>query len=153
MIDLSLLLILIGAILIVIEIATPGFFIAVPGTVLIIYGILIALFPSILLNPYAPWILFLSSFPIGYITYLIYRKISPPSPPVTESYEGLIGKVGVVVETVKPNSIEGKVRIDSDVWSATSSEVIEPDRKVVVVGVEGVHLIVKPLAEKVDLSR
>ncbi|OYT39278.1 MAG: hypothetical protein B6U89_04345 [Desulfurococcales archaeon ex4484_58] len=147
-VDIGLLLILLGAILIVIEIATPGFFIAVPGTVLIIYGLLILLFPWILSIPYVPWILFLLSFPIGYLTYLIYRRLSPPSPPVTESYEGLIGKTGIVVETVKPDSIEGKVRIGSDIWSATSDRVIEPGSKVVVVDVEGVHLIVKPLSSK-----
>ena len=44
--------------------------------------------------------------------------------------------------------IDGKVRIGSDVWSATSDKVIEPGNKVVVVAVEGVHLIVKPLASK-----
>ncbi len=145
---LGILLIVLGAIMIVIEIATPGFFIAVPGTVLIIYGLLITLFPWILAIPYAPVILTLLAFPIGYVTYLIYRRLAPPSPPVTESYEGLVGKVGVVVETVKPDSIDGKVRIGSDVWSATSDKVIEPGNKVVVVAVEGVHLIVKPLASK-----
>lgn len=146
--EIGLILILLGAILIIIEIATPGFFIAVPGTILIIYGILLTLFPWLTSIPYIPWIMFFASFPIGYVTYLIYRRLSPPSPPVTESYEGLLGKTGVVVETVKPDSIDGKVRIDGDVWSATSDEVIEPGRKVVVVGVEGVHLIVKQLAEK-----
>ncbi len=145
--DLGLLLLLIGAILIVVEIATPGFFIAVPGTILIIYGILLIIFPWLIEIPWFPWLLFFLSFPIGYVTYLIYRRLSPPSKPVTESYEGLIGKRGVVIETVKPDSLEGKVRIDSDVWSATSDRVIEPGRKIVVVGVEGVHLIVKPVEE------
>jgi membrane protein implicated in regulation of membrane protease activity len=146
--DLGLILLVLGVILIVVEIATPGFFIAVPGTVLIIYGILLILFPWLIEIPWFPWLLVLLSFPIGYFTYLIYRRLSPPSRPVTESYEGLIGKKGVVIETVKPDSLEGKVRIDSDIWSATSDQVIEPGVKVVVVGVEGVHLIVKPLEEE-----
>jgi len=140
-----LILIVLGVILIVVEIATPGFFIAVPGTVLIIYGIILSLFPWLAENPYAPWVMVFLSFPIGYATYLIYRKLSPPSPPVTESYEGLLGKTGIAVETVKPNSLDGKVKIDNDVWSATSNEVIGPGEKVVVIGVEGVHLIVKRL--------
>ncbi len=148
--EIGLTLIFLGALLIIIEIATPGFFIAVPGTVLIIYGLLILLFPPILENPYAPWIMFLLSFPIGYLTYLIYRRLAPPSPPVTESYEGLIGKTGIVVETVVPDSYKGKVRIGGDIWTATSDKVIEPGNKVVVVGVEGVHLIVKPLASKIE---
>lgn len=138
-------LILIGALLILWEIFQPGFFIAVPGTMLIIYGFLLLAFPWIINTWWGPWLLTAMAFPIGWFTYYIYRKMSPPSPPVTESYEGLIGKTGIVVETVKPESIEGKVRIGSDVWSATSDIVIEPGVKVRVVGVEGVHLIVKPL--------
>ncbi len=147
-IDIGLLLIVIGVILIIIEITTPGFFIAVPGTILLIYGVLIVLFPWLLEIPWVPWLMLLLAFPIGYVTYLFYRRLSPPSRPVTESYEGLIGKTGVVVERVVPDSLTGKVRIGADVWSATSKYVIEPGEKVVVVGVEGVHLIVRPLSRK-----
>ncbi len=153
MLNIGLILLLLGAILIVIEIATPGFFIAVPGTILIIYGLILTAFPWLLENPFVPWIMLFLSFPIGYLTYLIYRKLSPPSPPVTESYEGLIGKTGVVIETVKPYSLEGKVKIDSDMWSATSDVVIEPGRRVIVIGVEGVHLIVKPLKEEEQVNK
>ncbi len=49
---------------------------------------------------------------------------------------------------MKPDSLDGKVKIDSDIWSATSDEVINPGEKVVVIGVEGVHLIVKRLNNK-----
>ena len=153
MLNIGLILLLLGAILIVIEIATPGFFIAVPGTILIIYGLILTAFPWLLENPFVPWIMLFLSFPIGYLTYLIYRKLSPPSPPVTESYEGLIGKTGVVIETVKPYSLEGKVKIDSDTWSATSDVIIEPGKRVIVTGVEGVHLIVKPLKEEEQVNK
>ncbi len=142
------LLIVIGAILILVEIATPGFFIAVPGTIAILYGVALLLFPWLLETWWGPWVLLSLAFPLSVLTYLIYRRLSPPSPPVTESYSGLVGKRGVVVETVKPDSIDGKVRIGSDVWSATSSKVIEPGTHVVVVGVEGVHLIVEPVKDK-----
>ncbi len=140
-------LILLGVILIGLEIATPGFFIAVPGTIAILYGFTLLLFPWLLETWWGPWVLLLLSFPLGFITYRVYRRLSPPSPPVTESYEGLIGKRGIVVKTVRPDSLDGKVRIDSDVWSATSDTVIEAGSKVVVVGVEGVHLIVKRVDE------
>lgn len=147
-IDIGLLLIVIGVVLIIIEIMTPGFFIAVPGTILLIYGVLIVLFPWLLEIPWVPWLMLLLAFPIGYSTYLIYRRLSPPSRPVTESYEGLIGKTGIVIERVEPDSLTGKVRIGTEIWSATSKYVIEPGEKVVVVGVEGVHLIVRPLSRK-----
>ncbi len=145
---LAYILILLGAIMVLVEIATPGFFIAVPGTIAILYGIAILLFPWLLETWWGPWALLALAFPLGALTYYIYRRLSPPSPPVTESFEGLIGKLGVVVETVEPDSIRGKVRIDSDVWSATSTKRIETGTRVIVVGVEGVHLIVEPLEEK-----
>lgn len=150
---LAYLLIILGAILILVEIATPGFFIAVPGTISILYGLAILLFPWLLETWWGPWILLGLAFPLGAFTYYMYRRLSPPSPPVTESFEGLIGKKGIVVKTIKPDSIDGKVRIDSDIWSATSEQVIEPGTKVIVVGVEGVHLIVKPIMEKNIVSR
>ncbi len=138
-------LIIIGALLILWEIFEPGFFIAVPGTVLIIYGFILLAAPWIINTWWGPWLLVLLAFPIGGLTYFFYRRISPPSPPVTESYEGLIGKTGIVIKTIRPDSIEGKVRIGSDVWSATSDTIIDPGIRVKVVGVEGVHLIVKPI--------
>lgn len=145
-VSIGLLLVIMGAILIVVEIATPGFFIALPGTIAILYGIALILFPWLLETWWGPWVLLSLIFPIGLITFYIYRRLSPPSPPITESYEGLIGKRGIVIETVKPGSLEGKIRIGSTIWSATSDQIIKPGKYAVVVGVEGVHLVVKPVS-------
>ncbi len=143
--DIAIMFIIIGALMELAEIFIPGFFIAVPGTAAIIYGFLILLFPWILEVWWGPWVLALLTIPITGFAILIYRSLSPPSKPVTMSYKGLVGAIGVVVSEVKPDSMDGQVRIGGDVWSATTREPepIPPGAKVKVVDVEGVHLIVE----------
>ncbi len=143
--DIAIMFIIVGVLLELAEIFMPGFFIAVPGTASIIYGFLILLFPWILEVWWGPWILALLTIPITGFSILIYRSLAPPSKPVTMSYKGLVGAIGIVVSEVKPDTMEGQVRINSDIWSATTREPepIPVGAKVKVVDVEGVHLIVE----------
>jgi len=54
-----------------------------------------------------------------------------------------VGQKGVVTKTVQPNTLTGKVRIDHDTWSATSSHEIAEGKKVIVKSSEGVHVFVE----------
>lgn len=150
---LAALLVLVGVVLDLLEVVVPGFFLAVPGTAAIIYGVLVALFPWLLEEPWGPWLLAALAAPLTMLTVLVYRRLSPPQRPVTASYEGLIGLEGVVVETVVPGEPRGRVRVAGDLWPAVSREgALHPGTRVVVVGVEGVHLIVEPLRGKAGKS-
>jgi membrane protein implicated in regulation of membrane protease activity len=73
-------------------------------------------------------------------------KITKEQPPGTGA-DRLIGKTGVVLEEIDNFKNTGKVRIDKDEWRADSAtdETIPADERIVVTGVEGVHLIVKVL--------
>jgi membrane protein implicated in regulation of membrane protease activity len=73
-------------------------------------------------------------------------KITKEQPPGTGA-DRLTGKTGVVLEEIDNFKNTGKVRIDKDEWRADSAtdETIPADEKIVVTGVEGVHLIVKVL--------
>ena len=53
------------------------------------------------------------------------------------------GKTGTVTVEIQPDSIRGKVRVESRIWSATSDHVIPVGTKIQVVGHEGVHLKVQ----------
>ncbi len=55
----------------------------------------------------------------------------------------LAGKKGVVVKTVHPGSISGKIEIENQMWSATGDSEIEEGKKVIVISSEGVHVKVK----------
>jgi membrane protein implicated in regulation of membrane protease activity len=54
----------------------------------------------------------------------------------------LIGKTAVCVKAI-PLGERGEVRIDGKIWTAIAEEAIAKDDKVVVLGIEGVKLVVR----------
>jgi len=141
--DLGWILLLIGAVFLLIEIAIPGFFMVVPGTILVIIGILMLLFPDLLSTPWSLVLFALITIVVSGLTIMFYKRLAPTHRPSTIGMDSLVGKTGEVISPVGPESIDGKVKIDSQVWSATSDECIAACEKVAVVHVSGVHLVVK----------
>jgi membrane protein implicated in regulation of membrane protease activity len=140
--DVGWLMIIIGLGLLIVEASQPGFFVAVPGTTLIVLGIVTILIPDVAQN-YAPAIIVITALVSSIITIGFYRKLAPGQKPQTTSMDILTGKEGVVVKTVHPDSISGKIQIENRIWSATSDSVIEEGKKVIVISSEGVHVKVK----------
>lgn len=148
MIDISIIgwtIIAIGLILLLIEAYNPGFFLAVPGTTLIILGIIALLFPGIFQSSMIIIIGIIIVIVSSAISIWIYSHLTPEGVvPITISKDSLTGKTGIVRETVIPDSISGKVEIDNVEWSAKSREnIIEKGKKVRVLSSEGVHVIVE----------
>jgi len=144
-VEVAIALVLAGVALIVIEALTPGAFLLVPATILIIIGSLGLVFPEFLFSVWSPILAVILFVPMTYITIKIYQRLAPPAPPETTVATSLVGQKGMVVKTVTPNSLTGKVRIDHDMWSATSGSKIEEGRKVVVKSSEGVHVFVEEI--------
>lgn len=144
-VEVAIALVLAGVVLIVIEALTPGAFLLVPATILIIIGSLGLVFPEFLFSVWSPILAVILFVPMTYITIKIYQRLAPPAPPETTVATSLVGQKGTVVKTVTPNSLTGKVRIDHDMWSATSGSEIEEGRKVVVKSSEGVHVFVEEI--------
>jgi inner membrane protein len=142
-IDIGWILLIIGALFVLAEVAAPGFFAIVPGTILVIIGALMILVPGIASQPWSPALFAIITVAISLVTIVFYKRLAPGQKPFTTSKDSLVGKPGEVVKQVGPGSIDGKVKIDSQIWSATSDERIEPSEKVTVVRVSGVHLFVK----------
>ncbi len=136
----ALLFILIGAVFIIIEALSPGVFMVIPGTVLVILGIIGYAAPDFLISWYSPILAIVIAIPITLVTIKAYRFLGEPIAPSTTVSESLIGKIGTVTEKVYPDSIKGKVKINSDIWSATSDEILEEGTKVRVCSAEGVHV-------------
>ncbi|MFQ5986962.1 MAG: NfeD family protein [Thermoplasmata archaeon] len=137
-----------GLVLLLVEASSPGFFIGVVATILLVLGILGLFIPGFFVSPLAPISVILVGAPVTYVTILLYQRLAPPSPPTTTVGESLIGRRGRVVRRVIPDSIEGKVNIDNTVWSATSGEPIEEGARVQVVDSRGVHVVVAPWEAK-----
>ncbi len=139
--------IVVGIVLLVAEALDPGFFIAIPGGVLVVLGIMAIAVPSLVLTIWSPIIVGAVVVILLLVTMKFYQNISPPTTPITTGSDSLRGQKGKVVQKIDPDDISGKVRIDNQTWSATADEEIEEGTKVVVTKSEGVHVVVKELKE------
>lgn len=120
---------------------------------LIVLGMLGMFIPNFYLSPWAPVTAIAVGAPLTYLTILLYQRLAPPEPPTTTVGESLVGRNGIVVKEVVPNSIQGKVNIDNQVWSATAEKPIREGTKVTVVASRGVHVVVEPVESPEETSK
>lgn len=143
--ELALALVIIGILMLLAEAASPGSFIIVPATVLLVLGGIGLVYPDWLLTWYAPLTAVVVLVPMTLVTIRMYQKLAPPVPPETTVASSLVGMKGIVEKEVLPDSMRGKVRIANDTWSATSEVPIPAGKKVIVKSSEGVHVKVEEL--------
>lgn len=141
--ELGWILLIAGVLFLLVELGIPGFFAVVPGTILVIVGGLMILFPGLITSPLGIALLVVLTVVVSALTIMFYKRLAPIQKPFTISMDSLVGRTGEVIANVSPDSIDGKVKIDSQIWSATSDECIDACQKVSVVSVSGVHLFVK----------
>jgi membrane protein implicated in regulation of membrane protease activity len=144
---LALAFVIIGVIMLLAEAASPGSFILVPATVLLVLGAIGLVSPDWLLSWWAPLAAVIVLVPTTIITIKLYQRLAPPVAPETTVATSLVGMKGVVTSKVVPNDLKGKVRIDHDTWSATSTNTIPVGKMVVVKSSEGVHVFVEEIPE------
>ncbi|MCX6693350.1 MAG: NfeD family protein [Methanomicrobiales archaeon] len=141
------LLIVLGTALLVIEAFNPGFFAAVPGTVMIILGVLLLLGVDIFSSVWGVVVGVVIAIAAAAFTIWLYSRITPDGSPVTISRDSLVGLEGRVLKETDPDTIAGKVMIAGQEWSARSaSDHIAKGKLVKVVRSEGVHIIVEEVA-------
>jgi inner membrane protein len=136
-----------GALLLLVEVHSPGFFATVPATVMIFLGIL-QLAGVDISNPWMGGSLgIIVAICAAGFTVWMYGKITTNESPTTISRDSLVGLEGRVKVTVDPTTISGKVLIGSTEWSAHSTgAIISPGKKVKVTDSEGVHIVVEEVA-------
>jgi inner membrane protein len=141
------LLIIGGAILLLVEVHSPGFFATVPATVMILLGILQVAGVDIS-NPWMGGILgIIVAICAAIFTVWMYGRITPDESPTTISRDSLVGMEGQVKIPVTASTLSGKVVIGSTEWSAHSTgSTIGAGKKVKVVSSEGVHIVVEEVA-------
>jgi membrane protein implicated in regulation of membrane protease activity len=140
--------IVVGVILLIVETASPGFFVAIPATVLMILGALGMLIDGFFLSIWSPIVAVVVAVPAFIITMYAYQRLAPPEPPTTTVGHSLVGKRGIVREAILPNTLKGKVRIEHQTWSAASDHYIPVDTLVEVVQSKGVHVIVREVQQQ-----
>ena len=83
------------------------------------------------------------SIPLGVITaFLMSIAMKARRNKVVTGAQGIVGEVGVAQSALTP---QGKVFVHGELWDAVSSVDVAAGRKVVVRGVEGLHLHVDPV--------
>jgi membrane protein implicated in regulation of membrane protease activity len=146
--QIGLIFIIVGVILFIVEVASPGFFVAIPASVLIILGALGMVLDGFFLSMWSPIVAIAVTVPAFLGTMYAYKRLAPPQPPTTTVGHSLIGKKGIVDTDILPNTIKGKVRIENQTWSATSDHYIPKDTLIEVVESRGVHVVVREVQEQ-----
>ena len=75
---------------------------------------------------------------------LIKKFVKTPKTKPTNVYR-IIGKEGIVLETIESLNGTGKVKVNGELWSAISDSNIEKDEKIKVISVNGVKLKVEKI--------
>lgn len=135
-----------GAVLFAIELFHPGALLVIPGTILLVGGVLYLLIPDVLLDSVVgPIAVLAAALAATGGTILYYRWLAGTHKPMSTTPAGLVGEEGIVVAAVVPNSLRGKVRVRSEIWSARGSLPIPVGSRVRVVHGEGVAVTVEPM--------
>jgi membrane protein implicated in regulation of membrane protease activity len=134
--------VVLGIVLMILEIITPGFIIMWFGV-----SFIIAAIPAYF---HAPFAVVLSTFTLAllllsvFVRRIFVGKFSGKNRTDTNT-AALIGEQGVITETVDGVHATGKVRVHSEIWSALSDTgaIIPVGMQVRVLRVEGVKLVVE----------
>lgn len=143
--ELGWILIVLGALVLLFEAYSPGFFLTVPGTVMVILGILLVLGIDIFNSVWGIVLGVVVALATAIVTVWFYSRIDRgEKPPTTTSRDSVLGLTGRVTRAVDAHSLDGKVRVGGHEWSAHSTGAsIGPGADVRVVGAEGVHIVVE----------
>ncbi|HTT16149.1 MAG TPA: NfeD family protein [Thermoplasmata archaeon] len=140
------LIILIGGGFFTIEIFHPGALLLIPATIMIVGGFLYLLIPDVLLRSiWGPIAILVAALIATVVTILYYRWLAGVHKPLSTTSGGLVGEEGIIVADVVPNTLRGKVRIRSEIWSAKADAPIRSGTAVRVIAGEGVSVTVEPL--------
>ena len=78
---------------------------------------------------------------------LFLRHLYGRASPVKTNVDALVGRVGVVTETLDPVTHQGRVKVGGEDWRGVPADdvAIEPGQRVEVLRVDGTKLIVTPV--------
>ena len=132
---------IVAGICLVIEIATVGFLVFWFG-IGALFAMITSFFTDNLIIQTVVFIL--SSTVLLFFTRPFVNKFSPKEKVKTNAFS-IIGKKGIVTQTINPITGEGQVKVGSEVWSAKSSEdvKIEKGLEVKVLDIDGVKAVVR----------
>ena len=149
----GLILIIGGLILIAVEFVHPGAFLLIPGSVVLAGGLMyLFAYPLLTTTIYGPLIVAAVAVVAVFATLPYYRRIGAIHRPMSTTPDSLTGETGVVVAAVVPDTMQGKVRLQSEIWSARSDRPIPIGTRIRVRGGQGVSVWVEPVEPAPEVS-
>jgi inner membrane protein len=139
-------LVIAGIVLLAFELVHPGALLIIPGSILLVAGFLYLFLPNYLLDSYIGPVAIVVAAIVGALVEIpYYRWVAPTHRPLSTTSGGLVGDEAIVVADIVPNTLKGKVRVRSEVWSARSNVPIPVGARVRIVHGEGVSVSVEPI--------
>ncbi|MGP8159519.1 MAG: NfeD family protein [Thermoplasmata archaeon] len=136
-------LVIVGIVLLAFELVHPGALLLIPGSILLVAGFLCLFLPDVLVNSFiGPIAIIVVAIVAALIEIPYYRWVAPNHWPLSTTSAGLVGAEGIVIVPIVPNTLKGKVRVRSEVWSARATAEIPEGSRVRVVHGEGVSVTV-----------
>jgi inner membrane protein len=135
-----------GVLFLALELVHPGALLFIPGSILLVGGLLYMFLPDALLNSYIGTVLIVvAAIVAGLVEIPYYRWVAPTHRPLSTTSGGLVGDEAIVIAPVVPDTLRGKVRVRSEIWSARSNVPIPVGTRVRIVHGEGVSVSVEPI--------
>ncbi len=139
---------ILGAILLIGEMLTVGFF-------LLWFSVGAFLAGAIALLGLSRFWQLLVFVVVSGVLFAISRKFAEKvtsSQPLGIGANRILGKEGIVLEEINNSQNTGKVRIDQDEWRADSDDgsIIPPGKRVKIIRVKGAHLVVEVIKESTE---
>ena len=96
------------------------------------------------------WAAFLLVSAVAFVLLRGFADRMTHEPTTKMGADRLLGKTGVVIEDLTPDSAVGRVRIEREEWraDATDDRIIPSGTRVKVEGIEGTHLVVNVVPEE-----
>jgi membrane protein implicated in regulation of membrane protease activity len=147
MLYLGMVLVVIGIVVLLADVAHPGLFLLIPAAVAIAVGLMLIAVPWLFFaNPVAAALIILAVGCGGGVAAIpIYQRIAPLQHPIATTVDTLTNMRASVVVAIQPKNMKGKVRVRGEVWSATSDVAIPAGEEVVITGGQGIVLNVSPV--------
>lgn len=135
-----------GIALLAAELVHPGALLFIPGSIVLVAGCLYLFAPTALLDSIVgPIAVLVAAIVATVVEVFYYRWVAPNHWPLSTTTAGLVGHEGIIETAVIPNTMKGKVRVDSEVWSARADVPIPVGTRVRIVHGEGVSVRVEPV--------
>jgi membrane-bound ClpP family serine protease len=137
-------LVVVGIVVLILELVHPGALLFIPGSALIVAGFMELFMPDVLTGtPFGAIAIVVVAAGAGIAEIPYYKYVAPTHKPMTTTSAGLTGELAVVTAPIVPNTLKGKVRVRSEIWSAQADYPIPVGAKVRVVSGEGVSVRVE----------